>query len=223
MAFRVASNTAHRLAALAILLLAGTLPVFGQNQQVAPPSSPRTEDKAQQIVKRGIESVGGSNYLGVRTVIGRGFFTEFKDGAPTVPARFVDYIAYPDKERTEFTSSGIRSIQTNNGGKGWFFDGATKNLKDQSTAQLEEFTTTMRTTVENLLHGWWQKEGASLSYAGRREAGLGLRNEAVRVTYPDGFWVEFEFSAKEGRPAKVIYKRKKRNLDSDEMEEVTEE
>ena len=81
----------------------------------------------------------------------------------------------------------------------------------------------MRTSIYNLLRGWWRMEGAKLSYAGRREAGLGRRNEAVRVTYTDGFWVEFEFGAKDGLPAKVIYTRRQKNADSDEMEEVTEE
>ena len=53
----------------------------------------------------------------------------------------------------------------------------------------------MRTSVENLLHGWWKKENATLSYVGRREAGLARRNETVRLTYPDGFWIEYEFAA----------------------------
>jgi hypothetical protein len=81
----------------------------------------------------------------------------------------------------------------------------------------------MRTSVENLLRGWWKKENATLSYAGRREAGLARRNETVRLTYPDGFWIEYEFAAKEGLPAKMIYKTTKKKPDSDETEEITEE
>jgi hypothetical protein len=81
----------------------------------------------------------------------------------------------------------------------------------------------MRTSVENLLHGWWRKEGATLTYAGRREAGVGKRNETVRLTYPDGFWIEYEFGAKDGLPAKVIYKRTRKKADTDETEEINEE
>jgi hypothetical protein len=81
----------------------------------------------------------------------------------------------------------------------------------------------MRTSVENLLRGWWRKENAILSYVGRREAGVGRRNEAVRLTYPNGFWIEYEFAAKEGLPAKVIYKATRKKPDTDEGEEVTEE
>ncbi len=74
-----------------------------------------------------------------------------------------------------------------------------------------------------MLRGWWKKENATLSYVGRREAGLARRNETVRLTYPNGFWIEYEFAAKEGLPAKVLYKTTKKKADSDETEEVSEE
>jgi hypothetical protein len=76
--------------------------------------------------------MGGQAYLNVQTVIGKGFYSDFRDGVPQVPVRFVDYLAYPDHERTEFTSLGIRNIQTNVGDTGWNFDGAVKKISDQS-------------------------------------------------------------------------------------------
>ena len=181
------------------------------------------DQKAEAIVARAVEVLGGNSYLNVKTVVGRGFFTAFKDGMSQIPARFLDYIAYPDRERTEFTGDGIRVIQTNTGETGWLFDGATKTLSDMKASQIEDFKKGMRTSVENLLHGWWKKEHATLSYVGRREAGLARRNETVRLTYPDGFWIEYEFAAKEGLPAKVIYKTTKKKPDSDETEEIAEE
>jgi hypothetical protein len=45
----------------------------------------------------------------------------------------------------------------------------------------------------------------------------------VRLTYPDGFSIEYEFAAKEGLPAKVIYKRTRKTADSNETEELVEE
>lgn len=185
------------------------------------PTSP--DAKAEAVVTRAIEVLGGNSYLNVKTVVGRGFFTAFHEGISQIPARFLDYIAYPDRERTEFTGDGIRVIQTNTGDTGWLFDGATKTLSDIKGAQIEDFKRSMRTSVENPLRGWWKKENATLSYVGRREAGVGRRNETVRLTYPDGFWIEFEFAAKDGLPAKVIYKTIKKKPDSDETEEITEE
>jgi hypothetical protein len=185
--------------------------------------SPENTAKAEAIVSRGIEVLGGSAYVSVQTVIGRGFFTPFQDGISQVPTRFLDYIAYPDKERTEFTGDGIRTIQSNSGETGWVFDGATKTLNDMKGPQIEDFKRGMRTSVENLTRGWWKKENATLSYVGRREAGLARRNETVRLTYPDGFWIEYEFAAKEGSPEKIIYKTTRKKIDSEESEERTEE
>jgi hypothetical protein len=192
-------------------------------QPPAPKPSPENTTKAEEILNRAIEALGGSAYLNIKTVTGRGFFTTFHDGMSQLPARFVDYISYPDKERTEFISEGLRVIQTNTGETGWLYDGANKALSDMKGSQIEDFKRSMRTSVENLLRGWWKKENATLSYVGRREAGVGRRNETVRLTYPNGFWVEYEFAAKESLPAKVIYKTTRKKRDTDEDEEVNEE
>lgn len=192
--------------------------------QTNTPASPTSSDqKAQTIIDRAVEVLGGNNYLNARTMVSRGLYSSFQDGVPQAPAKFLDYIVYPDKERTEFTSAGIRVVQTYSGATGWLYDGATKSLNDMKPAQIEDFQRGVRTSVDNLLRGWWRKEGAVLSYAGRREAGLAKRNETVRLTYPDGFWIEFEFGAKDGLPAKVIYKRNRKNSNSEETEEITEE
>lgn len=213
------------LLVLSFSLLPGA--VHAQDPAVPKPAEakPTAENvaKAEQIVARGLEVVGGGNYLNVKTVLGRGFYTSFIDGISQLPARFIDYIAYPDRERTEFFASGIRTIQTNSGDTGWFFDGATKSIHDMKPEQIQDFKRGMRTSVENLLHGWWRKEGATLSYVGRREAGLAKRNEVVRLTYPEGFWIEYEFGARDGVPAKMIYKKSKKKIDSDEVVETTEE
>jgi len=174
-------------------------------------------------MNRALEVVGGQSYLNVQTVIGKGLYSEFKENVPQVPLKFLDYLAYPDRERTEFTQSGIRTIQTNVGDTGWMFDGGPKKISDQSPAQVEEFKRTMRTTVENLLKGWWRNEDGRVTYVGRREAGLAKRNETVRLTYPNGFWIEYEFGARDGLPAKIIYKRMRRDMDSGDQVETTEE
>jgi hypothetical protein len=197
--------------------------VSGAFAQQTVPAKPSEDTKAEAVIKHAIDVLGGSSYLNVKTAVGRGFFTAFQDGMSQLPARFVDYISYPDRERTEFTSLGIRVIQTNAGETGWLFDGATKTLSDMKAPQIADFKQSMRTSLENLLRGWWRKEGATLSYVGRREAGVGKRNETVRITYPDGFWIEYEFGAKDGLPAKIIYKRTRKKADTEETEEISEE
>ena len=55
-------------------------------------AAPTPADKAEQILQRAIAAVGGDRYLAVKTVTGRGYFTDFKDGVSGIPVRFVDYI-----------------------------------------------------------------------------------------------------------------------------------
>jgi hypothetical protein len=202
-----------------ILLLVLSL-LFAQTP--APPQA-SVDEKSQQIIDHAIEVVGGRKYVGVQTVIGKGFYTSFKDGISQLPARFLDYIAYPDSERTEFSGGGIKTIQTNTGDTGWMFDGAVKKISDQSPAQVDDFKRALRTGLDYLLKGYWKQEGGKITYVGRREAGLAKRNETIRLTYPDGFWIEYEFGAKDYLPAKIIYKRERKDPDSGDVVEMTEE
>jgi hypothetical protein len=48
---------------------------------------------------------------------------------------------------------------------------------------------------------------------------VGRRNETVRLSYADGLAVEYEFSATDGLPAKVLYKKK----DKEGVEAVEED
>jgi len=193
--------------------------IFAQS----PAPSATVDEKSQQIIDRAVQALGGEKYLNIQTVTGKGFYTTYRDNISQIPARFLDYIEYPNRERTEFVGSGIRTIQTNDGDTGWFFDGAVKKISDQTPAQVDNFKQQMKTGVEYLLRGWWKKEGGKITYVGRREAGLARRNEAIRITYPDGFWIEYEFAAKDGLPAKIIYKRTRKDPDSGDQVESTEE
>ena len=207
------------LVSLVILLVFLLLAVPASKAQ----NASSVDEKSQKIIDQAIAALGGQAYLNIQTVIGKGFYSDFKEGMPQVPTSFLDYVVYPNRERTEFKQSGIKTIQTNDHDTGWNFDGAVKKISDQSPAQVEEFKRSMRTTFENLLHGWWREEGGKVTYVGRREAGLAKRNETIRLTYPNGFWIEYEFGAKDGMPAKLIYKRTRKDMDTGNMIEATEE
>jgi hypothetical protein len=175
--------------------------------EAKPKAAAKVDEKALAVVARAVEALGGSAYLGVRSVTSRGYYTEYRDGISGIPINFRDYLVFPDRERTEFKGGGVQAVQVNTGETGWAFDAKKKSLTDVTPEQVESFRTTLRTSIDTLPRGWWRAEGASLTYVGRREAGLARRNEVVRLTYPDGFEAEFEYDAREGLPAKVIYKR----------------
>lgn len=178
-------------------------------------AAPKVDEKASAVVARAVEAVGGAAFLGVRTVVSKGYYTEFREGQSGIPDPFRDYLVFPDRDRTEFR--GSRYIQTFSGETGWAFDGRKRAINDLTPEQMAGIRTATRTSIDNILRGWWRAEGASLAYVGRREAGLARRNEVVRLTYPDGFEVEFEFDAREGLPSKVVYKRP--NAEGDRVEE----
>ncbi|MDQ4121318.1 MAG: energy transducer TonB [Acidobacteriota bacterium] len=177
------------------------------------------DEKAEAIIQKAIQKLGGEKYLQVKTVVGRGNFNQIAENGAVSFSSFVDYIVFPDKERTEFKSSSLKTIQTNVGETGWYYDGTNKSINDQTPEQIAAFRQALRTSLDSLLRGYWRKENAKLEYVGRREASLGKRNEAVKLTYPDGFAVEYEFSAQDGTPAKILYKRK--SVDGEETKEET--
>ncbi len=185
--------------------------------------------QAEAVVARVLQTIGGQSFLQAKTQTGRGRFSSYVDGVAGLPVVFDDTVVYPDKQRTEFRGSSVRLIQVNTGEGGWVFDGATRTIKDLKPEQVADFRTALRASFDNLLRGEWRQSEnkAMLSYVGRREAGIGRRNEVVRLTYPDGFAVEFEFGAKDNLPAKISYRRTMKKDDDgdnpDAMKIVVEE
>lgn len=186
---------------------------------VAQGSTPAADsnERARAIVKRAVERLGGDRYLKVRSQVGKGTFSVMKAGTVVSFQTFLDVIVYPDRGRTEFKGAGSKHVQVNTGNTGWVYDGDQELVKVQSEGQVANFKQAVRTSLDNLLRFQWEGD-AELSYVGKRPAALGKRNEVVRLTYKDGFSVEFEFSADDGLPQKAIFKRS----DTD-GEQLTEE
>ena len=168
--------------------------------------APAADEKAEAVLKKAIQNLGGDKYLNVKTQIGRGRFSLMKDGVTVSFQSFTDVIVFPDKERTDFKGGGGRSIQTNVGNTGCTFDNEAEVVKVQGEKQIQGFKHGIRTSLDNLLRGKWRNE-AKLTYIGKRQATLGRRNDVVRLIYDDGLAVEFEFSADEGFPVKSIHTR----------------
>lgn len=171
-------------------------------------------NEAQVVIDRAVSALGGEKYLSVKSQIGRGKFSIIRDGAIISFQSFVDVIVFPDKGRTEFKGGGVKSVQSNVGQSGWLFDGDNEIIKVQTPQQVENFKRGIRSSIDNLLRGHWRNE-AELTYVGRRPATLGKRNDVLRLTYKDGFEVEFEIGVETGIPAKTI--QRKKNADGEEI------
>jgi len=165
----------------------------------------KPDEHASSIVAKAIQVLGGDRYLAVKSQVGRGKFSVIKENAVASFQSFLDVIVFPDKERTEFKQGSSKTVQTNTGKTGWIYDGDQELIKVQNDDQVNNFTRGIRVSLDNLLRGYWRGQ-ADLTYVGRRPASLGKRNDVVRLTYNDGFVIEFEF-ADDGTPAKAIYHR----------------
>lgn len=189
---------------LSVTLLLTFFVAFSAGQ--APAQDKPEADNAEAIVERAVDYLGGPKYLNVTSQVSRGRFSIFKEGVVVSFQSFLDIIVFPDKERTDFKSSGVKIVQTNIGDTGWIFDGNVERIKDQDENQIENFKRGIRTSLDNLLRGKWRGE-ATLSYVGRRQATLGKRNDVVKLVYEDGLTVEFEFAAENAQPAKALFIR----------------
>ena len=175
----------------------------------------KTDEKAEAVLKKAVDKLGGEKYLQVKSTVGRGRFSVIREGAIVSFQSFTDVIVYPDKERTEFKDGGVKTVQTNTGETGWIFDGGAETINLQNKDQIEGFKRGLRVSLDNLLRGYWRGKGV-LSYVGKRAATIGKRSEVVKLTFADEFAVEFEFSD-EYLPVKAIYKRL--NADKEEVKE----
>ena len=168
-------------------------------------NSSKLDEKAEIILKKAVENVGGDKYLQAKTQIGRGRFAQMRDGAVISFQSFVDVIVFPDKERTEFKGAA-KTVQVNAGNSGWIYDGDAATIKDQTAAQIADYKRGTRVSLDNLLRGNWRNDGGVLTYVTKRAGTLGKRNDVLKLAFPDDFAVEFEF-ADDGTPVKAIYKR----------------
>lgn len=197
------------------LILSTAFPVLGQSDVVSTKPAD-TSLKANAVLIKAVMNLGGEKYLSVKSQIGRGRFSIFKDNVLVSFQTFVDVIVFPDKERTEFKGGKSRTIQVNVGDAGWVYDGEMEKVREQDEAQVKNFKQGIRTSLDNLLRGGWRGD-AELSYNGKRAATLGKRNDVIKLSYKDGFAVEFEFTADDGLPVKAVYKRT--NADNEEVKE----
>ena len=180
-------------------------PAQAQNSPLKIIDQPKPGTAAEAVIKRAVDYLGGDKYLNVKTQVSEGTFSVIRENRVISYQKFTDAIIFPDTQRTDFKGGGVTVVQTNKGDSGWVYDGDQEIVKDQTKTQLDNFRRGIRISLDNLLRGGW-KGDATLTYVGKRPSTLGKRNDVVKLTYKDGFAIEFEFSADEGIPQRSIYK-----------------
>lgn len=62
----------------------------------------KPDEKAEAIINKAVEKLGGDKYLQVKTQIGKGRYSQIAEKQVASFQSFTDIIVFPDKERTEF-------------------------------------------------------------------------------------------------------------------------
>ena len=145
-------------------------------------------------------------FLRIRTVVSRGQFTPYEKGASGDPVAFVDYVAYPGRERTEFDKGDNKFIQTNSELSNWVYDAKQRMIRDQKEEQINQFRQSARYDLDSLLRASAQQSGVKLVYLGRREAWRNTFSEAVRVDFDDGGSATLHFDPRSKLPLMTEYK-----------------
>ena len=194
---------------MAILFMVGSF-TFANVQEVSEAA------KAEALLREAIKTRGGDAYLKVRTVVGRGTYTAFEKGESGLPTQFVDYVVYPDRERTEFGKGDHKYIQTNSGEEGWIYEAAQKVIRLQTEEQVKNFKQGLRQDMDHLLKHGWQEQGATLIYVGRHEVWKNTFSEAIRVEFADGLKVTMHFEPRAKLPLMIEYSGMYKNADGEE-------
>jgi hypothetical protein len=151
--------------------------------QRADPRDPKNEQVGIDLVKAAIAARGGEAYLKFKTLYASGTYSPYDKGISTGSKPFLNWIVYPDRDRTEFGKGKKkdRIIQVNSGTGGWIYDGDAETLKDQSPKQVSDFLEGLDYDLDHLLRGGWQQEGVKVRFYGREETRPGERADVVEI------------------------------------------
>ena len=149
------------------------------------PNDPKNVERGGELIKQAIQARGGDRYLSYTSIMSTGMFTPYNKGLSQNPIQFVDWIIYPDKERTDFGKGKKknRRIQVNVGKTGWVYDGDAETLKDQTDKQIEEHLEDLDFDIDRLLRAAAKGDGVEVGFAGREETRPGERADAVAIRF----------------------------------------
>jgi len=117
-------------------------------------------DKAAATVRAMIDAMGGKSFLDVREIQATGKYFAFRADRATGSDAFLDYIQFPDKERTEMGTYRIKPTQINNGDAGWTVND--KKIESQSASEIKEFKAAFNTGFQYVARFVLAKPGLNM-------------------------------------------------------------
>jgi hypothetical protein len=181
---------------LSIIFIASMFVVTADSQDTT------SEERAEAVVAAAVRKIGGEKFLATKTLFLTGRVSSIQKGRTVASESLTAAFVYPYQDRVETKSGKVKIVRVSNEASGWYFDGNVDAIFDMGPEQFERVLRARRGSMDTLLRGFWRGK-AKLSYIGKREATLGRRSDAVKLTYEDGEEFEFEFDH-ESLPLKAI-------------------
>ncbi len=169
-----------------ILVLLFSFTCFAQK---ADPADASNAEKAQKILQQVIEARGGAKFLSYQTIQSSGQWSQYHEGMSNDPIPFIDYVIFPDKERTEFGKAKKkkdRRLNVNTGATGWVYDGEAETLKEQTPAQLTDFKESRESDLDALLKSAGTSKDVTVTFYGREETKPGERADVLTFKVKSG-------------------------------------
>jgi hypothetical protein len=133
-----------------------------QNPEVMLPAE--SAAKAKAITQKSIQALGGAAYLGVHDSTCSGRYALFdRKGELGGYDRFIEYVKYPDKDRTEY-SKKRNIINVYNGDRGWTMDRG--GVQDLPADSIESYQEGLKRDIDLLLRTRLNEEGLVFRYGG---------------------------------------------------------
>ena len=112
--------------------------------------SAQAQSRPSQTLDQMIDALGGQTFINVDEIHTTGRFFSFTRGELSGSDVFVDYIKFPDMERTEFGTSKNKSITINRGKEGMKVEGK-KDPEQQTPGEVDQFIKGFKTSLDYVL------------------------------------------------------------------------
>ncbi len=184
-----------------MVMLAGTIgmwwtsPSLAQNDYLA-----ESELKAKEMLQNTIQALGGEAYLKMTDMTRSGKAYQLKDENLRGLTRVTILDKFPDKTRTEYDNQNI--VYVNVGDKGSKIE--YKNVKDQTSAELEDFLAGRKHNLDYILRVRLKEEGMRFRHLGKSRIDLD-EAEGVQLIDKTGDKVRIFVSATTWLPLKMEF------------------
>jgi hypothetical protein len=174
-----------------------------QAQQASGPQLPRRVDpKAQQLLNRAIQALGGQAFLNFKTLTAKGRVYAIQDESTAGLEPYQSYVQYPDKRRFSYGKTPP-VILINNGEKGWEID--RYGLIDQPKEQVDRWIVSNRYSLENLLRMRINDPGV-LVLTGGVDFVDNVPTQGIEITEAGGTNVRLDLNRQTFLPTRITYR-----------------